>query len=97
MKQPAKSTNKYTKKPVKKISALDWYVIHAVKKRRLDLGISQADLSFRLGFADSFVSQMESESTKSHYNIAHLNSLARILKCSIHDFFPKHPLPEEVE
>ena len=83
--------------PVKKKSALDWYVIHAVKRIRLERGISQADLSFQLNFADSFVSQMESEQTKSHYNISHLNALARVLKCSIHDFFPKHPLPEEEE
>lgn len=101
MKQPAKSATKSVRKapkrPLKKISALDWYVIHAVKKLREERGISQADLSFRLNFADSFISQMESEKTKSHYNIAHLNALARILKCSIHDFFPKHPLPEDAE
>lgn len=90
-----KSATRAGKKPIKKISALDWYVIHAVKKLREERGISQADLSFKLNFADSFVSQMESDKTPSHYNIAHLNSLARIFKCSIHDFFPKHPLPED--
>lgn len=99
MKQPAKSTRrvarKATKKPIKKISALDWYVIHAVKKLREERGLSQADLSFKMDFYDIFISQMESEQTPAHYNISHLNLLARILKCSIHDFFPKHPLPED--
>jgi transcriptional regulator with XRE-family HTH domain len=95
MKQTAKASSRRTKKAIKKISALDWYVIHAVKKLRMERGLSQADLSFQLNFSDSFVSQMESEQTPAHYNIAHLNALARVLKCSIHDFFPKHPLPEE--
>lgn len=97
MKQPSRTSRKPARKPVKKISALDWYVIHAVKRMREERGISQADLSFRMDFSDSFVSLMESEKTPSHYNIAHLNSLAHILKCSLHDFFPKHPLPEEKE
>lgn len=94
MKQTAKRSRKPPKKAVKKISALDWYVIHTVKKLRIERGISQADLSYKLNVSDSFVSQMESEETAAHYNMAHLNALARILKCSIHDFFPRHPLAE---
>ena len=79
---------------IKEISALDWYVIHAVKKLRMDRGLSQSDLSFQHDFSDSFVAQMESEQTPAHYNIAHLNAIARVLKCKLYDFFPKHPLPE---
>lgn len=97
MKQTAKRSRKPSKKAVKKISALDWYVIHAVKKLRIERGISQAALSYKLNFSNSFVSQMESDKTAAHYNIAHLNVLARILKCSIHDFFPRHPLPEDTD
>lgn len=80
---------------MKKISPLDWYVIHAVKKIRLERGLTQAELSEKLNFSYGFVAQIEAASTSSHYNISHLNLLARALKCSIHDFFPKHPLPEE--
>jgi transcriptional regulator with XRE-family HTH domain len=97
MKRTAKSTQQRSKKAIKKISPLDWYVIHAIKKLRMERGLTQADLSFKLNFSDSFIAQMESDQTPAHYNISHLNAIARVLKCSIHDFFPKHPLPEEVD
>lgn len=89
---PKRTTKKSYKKSIKEVSILDQYVIDQVKKIRIEKGYSQADLSFHLNYSDSFISQMESKVTPAHYNIAHLNAIARLLKCSIHDFFPKDPL-----
>lgn len=77
---------------MKEISLLDQYVIDQIKKIRTEKGFSQAALSFELNYSDSFVSQMESKVTAAHYNINHLNEIAKVLHCSIHDFFPKDPL-----
>ncbi|WP_423738239.1 helix-turn-helix domain-containing protein [Chitinophaga caseinilytica] len=49
----------------------------------------QIDLSHHLGLADSFVSNVESESQRHKYNIRHLNDLARIFNCSPKDFLPE--------
>ena len=95
MKQPTKPTRKPVKKAIKKISALDWYVINTIKKLRIEKGYSQVELSFQLNYSDSFISQMESDQTPAHYNISHLNAIAKVLKCSLHDFFPKYPISEE--
>jgi transcriptional regulator with XRE-family HTH domain len=63
-----------------------------VRKRRIELQLTQADLAFELGMSVGFVGMVESKNYKSHYNLAHLNELARILKCSPQDFLPKKPL-----
>ena len=92
MKQATKTIRRTAKKPIKEISALDLYVIDQIKKLRIEKGYSQAALSFELNYSDSFIAQMESKQTPAHYNISHLNAIAKVLKCSIHDFFPKNPL-----
>ena len=80
------------KKPRKKVSELDQYVINQVKRIRKTKKYTQASLSFELHRSDGFIAQIESNITPAHYNISHLNELAKILKCSIYEFFPKDPL-----
>lgn len=73
-------------------SKIDQYVIEQVKAKRLERGLSQADLANELGIAVGFIGKVESLKYPSHYNIKHLNDLARILKCSPQDFLPKKAL-----
>jgi hypothetical protein len=39
-----------------------------------------------------FIGKVESMKYLSHYNLKHLNQLAKILGCSPQDFLPKKPL-----
>lgn len=73
-------------------SKIDQFVINQVKGKRLANNLSQADLAFELGMSVGFIGKVESTKYPSHYNLKHLNDLAKILKCSPHDFLPKKPL-----
>jgi transcriptional regulator with XRE-family HTH domain len=73
-------------------SKVDQYVISQVKDKRVERNLSQADLAYELGMSVGFIGKVESIKYSSHYNIKHLNDLAKILKCSPQDFLPKRPL-----
>jgi len=71
---------------------IDLYVINQVKAKRLEKNLSQADLAFELSMSVGFIGKVESTNYPTHYNLKHLNDLAKILKCSPQDFLPKKPL-----
>lgn len=71
---------------------IDQYVIDRVKEKRTERNLSQADLAYELGMSVGFIGKVESNKYSSHYNIKHLNDLAKILKCSPQDFLPKKPI-----
>lgn len=73
-------------------SKIDQYVISRVKDKRIESNLSQADLAYELGMSVGFIGKVESTKYSSHYNLKHLNDLAKILKCSPQDFLPKRPL-----
>lgn len=73
-------------------SKIDQYVISRVKDKRVESNLSQADLAYELGMSVGFIGKVESIKYSSHYNLKHLNDLAKILKCSPQDFLPKKPL-----
>ncbi|MBS0027713.1 helix-turn-helix domain-containing protein [Chitinophaga sp. 22321] len=73
-------------------SKIDLYVINKVKEKRIEIGLSQADLANELGMSVGFIGKVESSKYPSHYNIKHLNQLAKILECSPQDFLPKKAL-----
>jgi transcriptional regulator with XRE-family HTH domain len=70
-------------------SKVDLFVIEKVKERRIEKGLSQADMAYELGVSVGFIGKVESTKYPTHYNIKHLNDLAKILKCSPQDFLPK--------
>ncbi len=73
-------------------SAIDLFVIQKVKDKRLENNLSQADVAYELNMSVGFIGKVESSKYPAHYNIKHLNDLAKILKCSPQDFLPKKPL-----
>ncbi|HSZ32303.1 MAG TPA: helix-turn-helix transcriptional regulator [Puia sp.] len=73
-------------------SKIDQYVIARVKEKREALGISQKDLADELELSKGFIGKIENRKYPSHYNIKHLNKLARILQCSPQDFLPSKPI-----
>ncbi|MDE6070756.1 MAG: helix-turn-helix transcriptional regulator [Alistipes sp.] len=74
------------------ISAIDQYVIDAVRKERRAQNVSQAMLGAWIGVSRGFISQVESSKTPTKYSSKHLNEIAKFLGCSPRDFLPKEPL-----
>ena len=73
-------------------SKIDQFVIDQIKEKRLEKNLSQADLANELGISVGFIGKVESSRYSTHYNLRHLNELAKVLKCSPQDFLPKKPL-----
>jgi transcriptional regulator with XRE-family HTH domain len=71
---------------------IDFFVIERVRERRIENNLSQADLAYELGMSVGFIGKVESKKYPTHYNVKHLNDLAKILQCSPQDFLPKKPL-----
>ncbi len=59
---------------------------------RLAKGISQVELANELDISVGFIGKIESSKYPSHYNLKHLNQLAKILGCGPHEFLPKKVL-----
>lgn len=72
-------------------SEIDLFVIKEIRKRRKELGYSQRYLADCLNLSRSFLGNIENPRHASKYKIEHLNEIAKILKCSIKDFFPDNP------
>lgn len=71
-------------------TAIDNYVIDKVREMRNKKKLSQKELSYAVNKTKGFVSMRETGPSK--YNIAHLNEIAIVLKCSPKDFLPDQPL-----
>lgn len=71
---------------------IEQFVIEKVKQFRLKLGISQAELAFRIDVSPGFVGKVESHRYSTKYSLNQINKLAGIFNCSPRDFFPETKL-----
>lgn len=71
---------------------IEQYVIDRVKALRMEKHISQVVLADSINVSKGFIGNVEVPSNDYKYNINHLNEIAKVLKCSIKDFFPDEPL-----
>lgn len=71
---------------------IEQYVISQVRRRRMALRISQVALADSINVAKGFIGNVEVPTNDYKYNINHLNEIAKVLNCSIKDFFPDKPL-----
>ncbi|MBC8601148.1 helix-turn-helix transcriptional regulator [Parabacteroides acidifaciens] len=71
---------------------IEQYVIDRVKAKRMEQHISQVVLADSINVSKGFVGNVEVPTNDYKYNINHLNEIAKVLKCSIKDFFPDEPL-----
>ena len=78
--------DKTEKKPI------DLFIINQVREIRNGQGISQEQIAFHLGVSEGFIGQIESPKFRAKYNTDHLNSLAKLFKCSPKDFLPEDPI-----
>lgn len=75
-------------------TTIERYIIEAVKKRRETLDINPTKLALEIGLVNDFVRKTESYTRGYKYNSNHLNELAKILDCSIADFYPSRYVEE---
>lgn len=73
-------------------TAIDLYVIDAIRRERRAQKVSQAMLSFGIGVSRGFVGQVESPKYNTKYNIIHINEIAKFLGCSPRKFLPEEPI-----
>ena len=69
-------------------TTIETYIIEAVRKRREELEINPTKLALEIGLVRDFVRKTEAYTLGYKYNSNHLNELAKILDCSISDFYP---------
>lgn len=74
------------------LSAIEQFVIDKARSRRLELGITQKELSFLLNRSEGWVGLVESNRTDDKYSLSRINDLAKALKCSPKFFLPEDPL-----
>ena len=75
-----------------KLADIELFIINKVREIRVANGLSQMELSLKLGKGVGFIGDIEAPSKTAHYNIKHLNEIAKILECSPKDFWPDEPI-----
>lgn len=74
------------------LTKIELHIIHRVRELREQRGMTQMELSLRLGKGVGFIGDIEAPSKKAKYNINHLNEIAKVFECSPKDFWPEKPL-----
>lgn len=74
------------------ITAIDQYVIDAIRKERRSQKISQAMLAHGIGVSKGFIGQIERPSSIKRYNLIQINEIAKFLCCSPRQFLPEDTL-----
>lgn len=77
------------------ISAIDQYIIDAVKAKRIELGYSQSELANLIDVSPGFIGNAENPKYRTKYNFTLINEIARICKCSPKDFLPEKPVGKQ--
>ena len=75
-----------------KLTDIELYIIAEVRKMRESRGMSQMELSLKLGKAVGFIGDIEAPSKTAKYNIKHLNEIAKVFGCSPRIFWPDKSL-----
>ncbi|KAA6328315.1 hypothetical protein EZS27_022770 [termite gut metagenome] len=74
------------------MEAIEQYVIDKVWKMRSEKGWSLQELADYMNVSKGFLANVESKKRVTHYNLKHINQLAKIFQCSPKDFLPDTPL-----
>jgi transcriptional regulator with XRE-family HTH domain len=71
---------------------IELYTINQSRSLRIKHGMSQSELSFKMGLSSGFVGKVESSNTPAKYNLNHLNLLSQIFEVSPQFFLPNSPI-----
>lgn len=80
---------------IKEHTAIERYIIEAVKKRRLEMGINPSELAKNIGLNRAFIRLAEAYEKGAKYSTNHLNEISKVLNCKIADFFPEPNIEED--
>lgn len=82
----------------KAIYRLEYELMLNARNLRIDKGLSQEDLSTKMGFVDTFVGKCESLNQPEKYNLRHFIKLKQALELdSLEDLFPNgYPADEQI-
>ena len=72
-----------------KLSDIEIYVISVSRRLRIEKGLTQSDLAFKLGVSSGFVGKVESSSSTTKYNLNHIQELSKIFNVSPRVFLPE--------
>ena len=72
-----------------KLSDIEIYVISVSRRLRIEKGLTQSDLAFKLGVSSGFVGKVESSSSNTKYNLNHIQELSKIFNVSPRFFLPE--------
>jgi transcriptional regulator with XRE-family HTH domain len=72
-----------------KLSDIEIYVISVSRRLRMEKGLTQSDLAFKLGVSSGFVGKVESSSSTTKYNLNHIQELSKIFNVSPRVFLPE--------
>jgi len=73
----------------KKLSDIEIYVISVSRRLRIEKGLTQSDLAFKLGVSSGFVGKVESSSSTTKFNLNHIQELSKIFNVSPRVFLPE--------
>ncbi|SDD70349.1 helix-turn-helix domain-containing protein [Pedobacter soli] len=70
------------------ISQLDYLLIVNIKRKRIEVGLSQVSLTQKMGLSEGFVGKVELFTERAKYSIRHIHLLASALNCTIQEILP---------
>lgn len=70
-------------------NGIEQFVIDKVREMRQKKGMSQAEMADCLDISRGFIGAVENPRQRAKYNLKLLNEIAKVLDCSIRDFFPE--------
>lgn len=69
-------------------TAIEQYVIDRVREKRIEKGWTQAELADEAGYSYGLIGNVEARNGNKKYNLNNLFAFAKVLNCSLKDFFP---------
>jgi len=76
------------------MTQIEDFVVQKVKEMRVERGWSQRELADYMNLSQSYIRDVENPKRWQKYNLNHINTLAKLFKCSFADFFPEKPFDD---
>lgn len=71
------------------MTEIENYIIDKVRSLRHEHNLTQRELADLAGLSSGFIANVESRKSRAKYNLNHINSFAKIFKCSPRDLLPE--------